>query len=67
MVSIDQKKYINHYKPSRTVYERVFAEILHKKLRDDVILAGATGDEIKQENYDLFPPSNVRDRNSICT
>ncbi|KRZ81121.1 hypothetical protein T08_657 [Trichinella sp. T8] len=44
---------------------------------------GATGEEIKQmvliirngipfdeylyKNYDLYPPSNVRDRNSICT
>ncbi|KRX35573.1 hypothetical protein T09_14206 [Trichinella sp. T9] len=45
--------------------------------------AGAMGDEIKQvvlkirngnpfdeylyKNYDIFPPSNVRNRNSICT
>ncbi|KRZ48435.1 hypothetical protein T02_10087 [Trichinella nativa] len=83
MISIDQKKYNNHNKPGRTVYERVFPEILQKKLRDDVILAGAMGDGIKQvvlkirngipfdeylyKNYDLLPPSNVRVRNSICT
>ncbi|KRZ90091.1 hypothetical protein T08_8725 [Trichinella sp. T8] len=48
MVSIDQKKYINHYKPGRTVYERVFAEILQNNLRDNVIFAGAMEDEIKQ-------------------
>ncbi|KRZ84515.1 hypothetical protein T08_15185 [Trichinella sp. T8] len=83
MVSIDRKKYDNHYKPGRTLYERVFAEILHKKLSDDVILVGARGNENNHallimwnvipfyeylyENYELRPPSNVRDRNSICT
>ncbi|KRZ82383.1 hypothetical protein T08_2434 [Trichinella sp. T8] len=66
MVSIDQKKYINHYKPSRTVYERVFAEILHKKLRDDVILVGATGDEIKQEENRVAQNNEILNNRAQC-
>ncbi|XP_003379606.1 hypothetical protein Tsp_03262, partial [Trichinella spiralis] len=83
MISIDQKKLENHYKPGLTFHECVFAEILPKILHADTILVGATRSAIKSalliiwniipfykylyKKYDLFPPSNVRDPNSICT
>ncbi|KRX80649.1 hypothetical protein T06_3328 [Trichinella sp. T6] len=61
MVSIDRKKYDNHYKPGLTFHKCVFDEILPKILHANTIL------ENLYKNYDIFPPSNVRNRISICT
>ncbi|KRX32120.1 hypothetical protein T09_3880, partial [Trichinella sp. T9] len=41
MISIDRKKYDNHYKPGLTFHKCVFDEILPKILHADTILVGA--------------------------
>ncbi|KRY51072.1 hypothetical protein T03_12802 [Trichinella britovi] len=49
MISIDRKKYDNHYKPGLTFHKCVFDEILPKILHAYTILVGATADELKRE------------------
>ncbi|KRZ47485.1 hypothetical protein T02_14862 [Trichinella nativa] len=41
MISIDQKKRNNHYKPGLTFYESVFVELLPKMFGADTILVGS--------------------------
>ncbi|KRZ94408.1 hypothetical protein T08_13101 [Trichinella sp. T8] len=46
---------VNHYKPGRTSYKRVFAEILQKKLYHNAILVGTSEKEAKPAHLIMHP------------